>query len=564
MAKTVVRQTSFAAGELSPLIFGRAEKEIYFSGGDRVRNIYIRPQGGVTARYGSKYIGNTAGNAVGRQIAFEFNTEQVYNLVFTAGQFVVYRDDALVATVTTGVTGLTDAIIAAMDHTQSNDTLILVHPDIPPIRITRTSHTAWTASNITLSNIPTYDFGSGAETVWSATRGWPRSVTFWQQRLWFGGSRKRPQTLWGSKIAGYFDFDLGTGLDDEAIEATIDNDQSNEISSLFAGRTLQIFTVGGEYFVPLNIDGATTPSTVRLERATRHGTNGAKPVSSDGATIFVDAQGAVVREYLYLDIEQSYVSDDISYLSSHLIKNPTSVAIQRATTQLPASYVYFVNSDGTMAVLQRQRSQKFLAWALWETDGEYEDVAVVGTDVYVIVKRVINSATVRFIEKFDSSYYTDAGIKVTSGSPTDSWTGLGHLEGEEVYVYAVDFPLLNNTVASGAITTEKELENIEVGLPWIPTLRTMPIESDRGVISGKRRRIVSANLQLYECDDIEVNGNSVPLSSLGDITFGEPLPLFTGWKRVYATGYSRAPQLTITRNTAGNFSLNSLVIEVTV
>jgi len=38
----------------------------------------------------------------------------------------------------------------------------------------------------------------GYENAWSSTRGWPRSVTFHQGRLFFGGSKSRPSTIWGS------------------------------------------------------------------------------------------------------------------------------------------------------------------------------------------------------------------------------------------------------------------------------------------------------------------------------------------------------------------------------
>jgi hypothetical protein len=49
-----------------------------------------------------------------------------------------------------------------------------------------------------------WELETGYEDVWSATKGWPRSVTFHQGRLFFGGSKSRPSTIWGSKVAFYF------------------------------------------------------------------------------------------------------------------------------------------------------------------------------------------------------------------------------------------------------------------------------------------------------------------------------------------------------------------------
>ena len=37
-----------------------------------------------------------------------------------------------------------------------------------------------------------------SEGAWSARRGYPHAVTFYEDRLWFAGSTYKPQTLWAS------------------------------------------------------------------------------------------------------------------------------------------------------------------------------------------------------------------------------------------------------------------------------------------------------------------------------------------------------------------------------
>jgi len=570
MAKTTIHQTSFASGELTPFIQGRIDREIYYNGADKLRNVRVTPVGGAIRREGTKYIDSTTSNLAARFISFQFNVVQTYLLVFTAGEFKVYKDGVLQATVTSSpVSTLTATIIQEMNFTQSADTLILVHPDVQPIRITRTSDTAWTAASITLSNIPQYDYGSGDEDVWSSTRGWARSVTFWQQRLWFGGSRSRPQTLWGSKIAGFFDFGLGTGLDAEGIEITIDDDEVNAIANIFASRTLQVFTTGGEFFTPISLTSALTPKTARIEKATRHGSNTARPISNDGATVFIERGGQVVREYVFLDVEQSYITEDISFLSAHLIKNPKRIAIQRSTI-LSGEYSYYVNDDGTMAVLNRRRSQSFLAWTLFETDGEYEDVAVLDNDVYVLVKRTVDGNTVRYIEKFDNAYKTDCGKILVSGSPTTSWSGLSYLEGKDVNVRSQNgYPLLGNTVDTGAITTESAQTSIEVGLKFTPRIKVLPPDvAGKLVMSGEKRRILSINFNLNESNGFQVATDKseyrVALNSLGNINFNQALQKFTGWHRMYCQGISRQPYVEITQDNPNDLHILSMAMEVTL
>ena len=99
------------------------------------------------------------------------------------------------------------------------------------------------------------------EPVWSAAHGYPNTVTFHESRLWMGNSTSRPQTLWGSVIGEFFNFDRGVGGDDESIDITLDTDQVNAIYHIVSGRHLQVFTSGGEFYIP---ESPIKPSAVRI------------------------------------------------------------------------------------------------------------------------------------------------------------------------------------------------------------------------------------------------------------------------------------------------------------
>lgn len=117
-----------------------------------------------------------------RLIPFSFNTEQNYMLVVTDQNISVYKDDVFLVAVRVQ---FTEDQLSAIKWTQSADTLIIVHKDVAPQRIVRdtTTEGIWTVDDVPLTNIPQYDFGSGAENVWSATRGWPMTVTFFKGEL---------------------------------------------------------------------------------------------------------------------------------------------------------------------------------------------------------------------------------------------------------------------------------------------------------------------------------------------------------------------------------------------
>jgi hypothetical protein len=63
------------------------------------------------------------------------------------------------------------------------------------------------------------------EGSWSPHNGYPRCVTLFEGRLFFGGSIAQPQTIWGSVSDDFPNFTPGVSADD-AVEFTIGSDQT--------------------------------------------------------------------------------------------------------------------------------------------------------------------------------------------------------------------------------------------------------------------------------------------------------------------------------------------------
>ena len=204
--------------------------------------------------------------------------------------------------------------------------------------------------------------------VWSATYGYPRTVTFHEQRLYFGGSKSRPNTIFASRVARFFDFNPGEGLDDDAIDLTINTSQVNAITGLHSGRDLQIFTKGGEFFLPQSDLDPITPSNVVVQGSTRRGSlEGIKPLGAESGTLFIQRSGKALREFLFSDVELSYISNNISLLSSHLLSTPVDMALRKATSTDDGDLLMIVNTDGTMAMYSILRGQNVIAPSLAST-----------------------------------------------------------------------------------------------------------------------------------------------------------------------------------------------------
>ena len=404
-----------------------------------------------------------------------------------------------------------------------------------------------------------WELETGYEDAWSTSRGFPRTTTFHEGRLYMGGSKAMPNTLFGSKVADFFNFKSAEALDDDAILVTMNTDSVNAITAMRSGRDLQIFTTDAEFFVPQADLDPITPSNIVIKNATRRGSKeGIKPVSAEGGTLFIQREGKAIREYLFSDVDLNYQANNISLLASHLLKTPRTIALRVATSTDDGDLLLIPNDDdGSMAVFSILRSQNVVAPAEFITDGSFLDVAVDVADIYVVVKRTIGSATKYYIEMFDDQRTTDSNIQYFSGAtlpdrakPTNTTcSNLSHLEAKSVNVIRDSFVLTNKTVSSGAITVDAVPGTfVEVGLPYSVEVKTLPAEPklSSGVVVSRKRRILEATTLVDRTQNLAVNGFEIPFNTL-PYTLGSTPATFTGRKRLAPLlGYSDEAQLTFT------------------
>lgn len=117
-------QRSFAAGELAPALWGRADTTKYATGLRTCRNFVVRREGGITNRAGSEFICEVKNSAATlRLIPFIFNADQTYVLEFSNLFMRVIRDGAQVTETAVNITGATAAnpvVVTAVAHGYSN------------------------------------------------------------------------------------------------------------------------------------------------------------------------------------------------------------------------------------------------------------------------------------------------------------------------------------------------------------------------------------------------------------------------------------------------------------
>ncbi len=555
-------QNSFSSGELDPRLRARIDITKYYSGAALLLNLLVMPQGGVRRRPGMQHLTQLGDGTDGvRLIPFAFNTDQTYAFAFTAGTFRVWtRDGVLRATVAGAPWTATQA--AQLNYAQSADTLLLFHPDMAPQRIRRGgSDASWTLDAAPLSNIPTFDFGGGAEAVISATRGWPECGTFHGGRLYLGGMKSRPATLMGSVVADFFNFAPGTGLDNQAFMITIDTDQVNAIYQLRSGQALQIFTSGAE--MAITVAPPITPTNINAEEQTRRGSKRRVPVVEvDGATLFVQRGGAGLRQFLYFQLEQQFRSELLSLLAPHLIVDPVHLAARKGASTDDADHVLIVGSDGNIAVLTTLRTQEIAAFSRWQTAGLVKSVcALQSGEVFFAVLR---NGSIR-VEIWNDACRMDATVLASSTTTFTTVTGLGHLEGQTVGMIADASWQGTAVVTGGQVTLPRAALAAEVGLAWTPQGQTLPLEprDPSGSLLGRKSRLASITARVKDTTLFELQGSPVVLRKLGTGAGGQPLdtppPIQTGDVVLRGViGWAFEQNVTFQQNIPGQFTLLGL------
>lgn len=411
-----------------------------------------------------------------------------------------------------------------------------------------------------------WDLETGYELVWSATRGFPLSVIFHEGRLFFGGSKSRPSTVWGSKIGLFFNFRVDEALDDDAVEAILDTNQLNVIVDMASGRDMQVFTTGGEFFVPQAGTDPITPATFIFKAVSRNGMRPGtivEPLSS--GTLFIQRQGKALNEFLFTDAQLTYVSQRISLLCGHLLKEPKRIALRRSTQTDEGDLLFIVNeADGGMAVFSLLRSQQVVAPSEFLTDGKFIDVGVDVIDTYVATERVFNGVTKYYVERFEDNLFTDCAF---TGAAASGATGLPH-EGKVLDVICDGAVQDQETVTSGAVVFQRpSTDNFEVGLPVPVLVRTMPVEIrlQTGTRIAFKKRLVQINAIVEDTQHLNLNNNPVPFRNFDNPLLDEAVPSFSGIKRLDGVrGYSREIAVEVTQTLPLKMTLLALEYKLAV
>jgi hypothetical protein len=403
------------------------------------------------------------------------------------------------------------------------------------------------------------------EQSYSALRGYPAAITFHENRLWLGGTISQPDGIWASQTADYFNFDIGDAEDSDAIDITASIGEINTVRHLVSNRDLQIFTSTSEMYVPAFADKPVTPTNAQIRRQTPFGSDYVRPQVLDGATIFVQKTGSVIREYIYSDAEAAYIATGISNLSAHLIKNPKQMTILRGAINRPESYAFVVNDDGTIATFITNRVEQRAGWSEFTTEGKFHSICTIDDRVFVVGQYDTGAGTDKFIlMEFDSNLNMDFSNTFTGVAGVFDVSS--HFEDGAVVKVVDDTDYLGEfTVASGEVDVSavESITSAEIGYDFNVQAETLPIDAQiaSGPLTGEPRSVTRVILDLYDTLSISVNNKRLVIRQVGDDLSQDRTPV-TGKKEFRLLGYSKDPTVVITQTAPLKMQVNGLIAEV--
>ena len=420
-------------------------------------------------------------------------------------------------------------------------------------------------------NVPTNNWALGA---WGTTPGWPSSVTFHQGRLVFAGTTSEPSKVWMSVSDDYTNYDTGEGDEDsDAIGLTPIASEVNNVMWMASKGNLLVGTAGDEWV----FDGAniTPTNPPHARRETNFGSAKWQAVIANGYVVFVQDGEKIVRQVQYDYDSDTYLAIDLTAMSDHITGDGISYL---AYLKSPWSTIWTCRDDGELIGLTYVPEHKVFAWHRHDLGGDVESVACIPGEIWVVVKRTINGATVRYIERIlpwdgtlNNSVFMDCAAEY-SGTATATITGLSYLEGETVGIISNGKYVGTKVVSSGSITLDATTTHAWVGLLYTSTLKTINIEhaNPPGTSQGAKRRIVHAIARLVntvggkvgfnasDADDIEYDDEGNPNVSTPELFTGDTNPV------LITTSSGRPQYLTLVQDEPYPFSVSAVVLRMEV
>lgn len=307
----------------------------------------------------------------------------------------------------------------------------------------------------TSDSISKWKFISGFEPSYSEERGWPNTCLFYQNRLFFAGSRSRPLNIIGSRVGVFNDFLNSSNNSNDALDFDLFSNDNSEIINLLGVRNFEVFTGGAEFVAGEN---NITPTSFSISQISNIGSKKETSAVQVGSQIvYIEKQGRNIYNLLYDYEENGYKSTPLSLLNNNIIKNPISISCCYNSNYTDGNFIIIVNNDGTITIDNILNEQNFNSFSRIENkDVYFYDCVTIQESTYFLTK--INSNII--LLKSNRNLLTDNTIIINNFN-SDTIEDLEDINNLNVKLYYFDNN--NNVVNLG----DYKVENNKIVLDQI-------------------------------------------------------------------------------------------------
>ena len=497
-----------------------------------------------------------------------------------------------------------------------------LHPGYCVVQIT-----AYTSDKVVTAQIVRYQMPSSIVTsgttfweegAWSNYRGYPRAISFYNQRLFLAGSNSDPNVLWGSRASSYENFQDGA-KDADALVYRVSSGLADTIRWISSGRVLTAGSSSGEYAVAAsNQNEALTPSNFKANPQTSYGTSSCPPVRINQSVLYPQRSGSPanaalkLREFTYEFAKDAYTSTDITVFSEHIFGGGV---IRLAYQTEPDSLIWACRSDGQLAACTYERTQDVVAWhrhILGGNNAQVNTIAVIpgtnGDELWLSVSRFLGDPAtigvfvtedgltlttedgfsyiteetqlVRYVEVMQpafkdaddktDAFFVDSGLTY-NGVATSTITGLWHLRNQSVWVLSNGNVEYATVSATGSLALARTTTKASIGVGYTFVLETENIEAgaQAGTAQSRAQRISQVYVRVLNSlgGFVGPDGtNMKPLLYRSPVMpQGSSPPLFTGLKELdFPGGWDLFARVHIEHAEPLPFHVTGLVAELNV
>jgi hypothetical protein len=427
------------------------------------------------------------------------------------------------------------------------------------------------------------------EAAWSDVRGWPDAVSVSDQSLVW----TRENEYFISKANDLYSFDL-LDEEDSAISAAI-NSPDGKLTEIVWVLPVGIIVLGARSneWVIRGGNNAYERLTATNQRAVVQGSRGSykphQPAMVEGGAVYIGRGGRSLHFAKFDGVTEQIDFQTFTTFSRNMLR---AGARQLAWCPDPNPVLWVRMADGTLRGLTLMPEQDVAGWhrrpmingkvlqnaAVQSSDDSF-------TELWLGVERVINGQTrrywevqQRYFEALDEdaptaagAWFVDCALATLPGAgPFSTVSGLGHLEGQLVNLFADGVFLGKATVSGGSVTLPRPMRNIVVGLPLAWRLDTLPFEAstNKGTTKGLDKSTNQIALHLHETGTGFVSANGGPeelIYPTAGVSPAEPLALLSEVRMVtveVATG--KELTISLSGDDALPFTLLSLALEADI